>query len=608
MSEIFLKVLNLSISASWLILAVVIGRPFLKKAPKWANGILWVLVALRLVCPFSLKSDFSLIPSAETIPYDIAMQRIPSIDTGISAVNAVINPVIAGSFTPDPMSSANPLRILIPLASIIWIIGILILLLNALVSFLRLKKSVGASIEIKKDIKSCDEVKSPFILGIFHPVIYVPSYMNGDTLSCVIIHENAHIRRRDHWWKPLGYLLLAMHWFNPLCWLAYILLCRDIEMACDEKVIRDMDKDGKAAYAQALLNCSFPKKKISVCPVAFGEIGVQERIKTVLSYQKPVFRVAAAAVIICLVVAICFGTNFAGTVLSRWNSDTVDMNLALKDIRSMSVHYQDLSIACKETDINRILSTMDKVRIGRNPISMNRSEDRSTDLTLEINEHLMLNFGENFQEIWVDDGVKASYSYKIINSETAQELLMDFRFMEKDSNTHILLTKVMEVENEAILVAPVEGALELASAALFRVPIAHMAASPEPVAGDAVEIVYEGGVMESYPAVFESIKNVSVIRMDTVFELNFAGNTSMDTHFVLSEGQPYWSICIQNEGEELINMEMEGICYQIMPNTTQVVSADQPWKAGVYSVSFSSPTPSGMHGYAICSTSETGTD
>lgn len=306
MSEVFLKLLNMSITASWLILAVIIIRPLLKKAPKWINCALWALVALRLVCPFSFESALSLIPSSETVPYDIAMQNAPTIETGISSVNQVINPVITDSFTPDPLNSANPLQILIPVASIVWLMGMVLLLLYALISYLRLKKSVGASIVLKDDIMVCDEVKSPFILGIIKPVVYVPSSMTGETLSCVLNHERAHIRRRDHWWKPLGFLLLSVYWFNPLCWLAYILLCRDIEMACDEKVIRDMDRDEKAAYSQALLNCNFPRKKIAACPLAFGEISVKDRVKSVLNYKKPAFWIIVVAVIACVAVAVCF--------------------------------------------------------------------------------------------------------------------------------------------------------------------------------------------------------------------------------------------------------------------------------------------------------------
>ena len=309
MSAVFLKILNMSITAGWLILAAILARLLLKKAPKWVSCLLWGFVAIRLICPFSFESVFSLIPSSETIPANIAVQHAPSINTGIRIVNEAVNPVISESFAPDPFSSVNPLQVIIPIAAVVWIAGIVILLAYALISYWKLKKSVFVCVPVSERILACDEVQTPFILGVFRPVIYVPSSMNGETLDQVIRHETAHLQRHDHWWKPLGFLLLAVYWFHPLCWIAYILLCRDIEMACDEKVIRGMDTDGVAAYSQALLDCSLPRKRIMACPLAFGEVGVKERVRGVLNYKKPAFWVIAAAVLACVILALCFLTN-----------------------------------------------------------------------------------------------------------------------------------------------------------------------------------------------------------------------------------------------------------------------------------------------------------
>ena len=220
--------------------------------------------------------------------------------------NAAISQI---AFAPALDTSVNPLQVIIPIAAAVWIAGIVIMLAYALVSYLKLKKTVSVCVPIKEGILSCDEVKAPFILGVLRPVIYVPSSMQGETLDYVLRHETAHLQRRDHWWKPLGFLLLSVYWFNPLCWIAYILLCRDIEMACDEKVIRDMDKGDMAAYSQALLDCSFPRKRIAACPLAFGEVGVKERVKGVLNYKKPAFWIILIAVIACIVLAICLMTN-----------------------------------------------------------------------------------------------------------------------------------------------------------------------------------------------------------------------------------------------------------------------------------------------------------
>lgn len=309
MSTVLLKILNMSITANWLILAVVLARGVLKKAPKWVFCLLWGLVAIRLICPFSLESSLSLIPSSETIPVNIEMQQEPVIDSGIIMVDEAVNPVITESFATNPGDSANPLQIVIPIVSIIWITGMCIMLIYALISYLRLKRTVRISVSVGNRIQACDEVKTPFILGVFRPIIYVPSSMSEETLKQVIRHERAHLKRHDHWWKPLGFVLLAIYWFNPLCWIAYILLCRDIEQACDEKVIQDMNKDEILAYSQALLDCSFPRRRVTACPLAFGEVGTKKRVKAVLNYKKPAFWIILIAVIVCIVFAIFLMTN-----------------------------------------------------------------------------------------------------------------------------------------------------------------------------------------------------------------------------------------------------------------------------------------------------------
>ena len=428
MSTVFLKILNMSITASWLILAVVLVRLLLKKAPKWIPCLLWGLVAIRLVCPFSFGSIFSLIPSNETIPTNITVQQEPAINSGITIVNDVINPVIAESFTPAPTDSVNPLQIIIPVAAIVWVSGIVIMLAYALISYIKLKKTVSVCVPVGERILSCDEVKAPFILGVFKPIIYVPSSMSGETLDLVIRHETAHLQRRDHWWKPFGYLLLAFYWFNPLCWIAYVLLCRDIEMACDEKVIRDMNKEEMAAYSQALLDCSFPRRRIAACPLAFGEVGVKERVKGVLNYKKPAFWIIVVAVAACAVIGVCFLTNPSGTALTNWDTDTVNMNKVLSDVHSFSVRYWNTEVACNDAEMNRFIATMGKIKVSSKPVSKSRDEGRSTVFTITINEQLKLNFNEGFDEIWVDNGVKPSYTYRITNPSIAEELLLDFSF------------------------------------------------------------------------------------------------------------------------------------------------------------------------------------
>ena len=310
MNELFLKIINMSISASWLILAVLILRLVLKKAPKWVNVLLWGIVAVRLICPLSFESALSLIPSSETIPLDIEMAAKPTIDSGVPAINSVVNPVLS-SFAPPQhvLTSANPLQIWIPILNIIWLIGVGALLLYTAVSYWRLCRKVDTAVRYKGNIFQSENVSSPFVLGIIKPRIYLPFNMNGQDLEHVVAHEQAHIRRKDHWWKPLGFLLLTIHWFNPLMWLAYVLLCRDIELACDEKVIKELGNEQRADYMQALVSCSVNRRRIAACPLAFGEIGVKERVKSVMNYKKPTFWIILAAIIACVVLAVCFLTD-----------------------------------------------------------------------------------------------------------------------------------------------------------------------------------------------------------------------------------------------------------------------------------------------------------
>lgn len=312
MSEFFLKIVNMSISASWVVVAVLALRFCLKKAPKWVNVLLWGIVAVRMVFPFSIESVLSLIPSAEAISPTIMMEQTPSVQTGVPALNHVINPVISGSFTPVPGASANPLQIWIPVLTGIWLFGIAALFLYSAVSYWRLRRKVCEAVILRGNLYQSEKVCSPFVLGIIKPKIYLPYHMDSRKMDHVIAHEQTHIRRKDHWWKPLGFLLLTIHWFNPLMWFSYVLLCRDIELACDEKVIREMGNEQRADYTQALVACSVNRRLIAACPLAFGEIGVKERVKSVMNYKKPAFWIVLASVIVCAVIAVCFLTNPIG--------------------------------------------------------------------------------------------------------------------------------------------------------------------------------------------------------------------------------------------------------------------------------------------------------
>lgn len=367
MSGIFLKLLNLSISASWLVLAVLALRLVLKRAPKWVNVLLWGMVALRLMLPFSIESVLSLIPSAETVsPEVVQFDPAPTITSGVEFIDNAVNPSLSESFAAAPLASVNPLYVWTYLAGWVWLIGLAAMLLYALVSYLRLRRRVSASIPLRENIYVCDEVPSPFILGIVRPRIYLPSALDEAQRGSVLSHERAHLARRDHWWKPLGFALLAVYWFNPLLWLAYTLLCRDIELACDERVLRGMDAGQVKAYSSALLACSVPRRMIAACPLAFGEVGVGARVKNALRYKKPAFWVVAASVIVCVIVAVCFLTN------PRTDTDAAGLvgfhreQVTYADVTDASgAQPSSVQLTAEETDaVYALLDTLQYKRLG----------------------------------------------------------------------------------------------------------------------------------------------------------------------------------------------------------------------------------------------------
>ena len=367
MSGIFLKLLNLSISASWLVLVVLALRLVLKRAPKWVNVLLWGMVALRLMLPFSIESALSLIPSAETLsPEVVQFDPAPTITSGVELIDNAVNPSLSESFAAAPLASVNPLYVWTYLAGWVWLIGLAAMLAYALVSYLRLRRRVSASIPLRENIYVCDEVPSPFILGIVHPRIYLPSALDEAQRGSVLSHERAHLARRDHWWKPLGYALLAVYWFNPLLWLAYTLLCRDIELACDERVLRGMDAGQVKDYSSALLACSVPRRMLAACPLAFGEVGVGARVKNALRYKKPAFWVVAASVAVCVVVAVCFLTN------PRTDTDAAGLvgfhreQVTYADVTDESgAQPSSVQLTAEETDaVYALLDTLQYKRLG----------------------------------------------------------------------------------------------------------------------------------------------------------------------------------------------------------------------------------------------------
>lgn len=309
MNRIFLELLNHAMISSFLIITVLIVRICIKKAPKWMTCVLWAMVAVKLVLPFPIESVFSLAPSAKPIPMEQEHLPAPQTEPEVTVADKVVKPAPESDFTTGGTASADPMQTVIAFAAVVWIVGMLLLCLYSVGSYRLLKKRVAASRKLSDNVYLCERVDSPFILGILRPGIYLPSGISRDTAECVLEHEKAHLKRYDHIGKPLGFFILIVYWFHPLCWIAYHLFCRDIEFACDEKVTKDKDKEWMANYCQALLDCNVRRRIISACPVAFGEVSVKERVKSVLNYQKPAFWIVAAAVILSIAVAVCFMTS-----------------------------------------------------------------------------------------------------------------------------------------------------------------------------------------------------------------------------------------------------------------------------------------------------------
>ena len=314
MGAVFLKVLNMSITAGWFILAVLCIRLLFRKIPKWMNCLLWGVVAIRLICPFSIESPFSILSSTEPIKSSAVVEGevrndIPSIDSRLTIVQNTINPMLTETFAYNESDSVAPLQVVTFAAGLVWCCGMVLLIICAMGSVVKLHKLVNEAVCVRENIYICDAVKSPFILGIFRPRIYFSSVLREREMDYILAHESAHLKRKDHWWKALGYLLLCIHWFNPLCWVAYSLLCKDIELACDEKAAKNMTFHEKKEYAKVLLSCAGQRSLVMVCPLAFGEVGVKERVKSVLNYKKPTVWIMMATAAVFVILAVCFLTN-----------------------------------------------------------------------------------------------------------------------------------------------------------------------------------------------------------------------------------------------------------------------------------------------------------
>ena len=442
MEALFLKLVNMSITASWLVLAVAAIRLIFRRTPKWALCLLWGLVALRLVCPLSLESALSLIPSGEPLPQEIIYTATPRIHSGVAVVDEAVNPVLEQSLTPAPGASANPTQVWSFVLAWFWAAGAAGMLLYALASYLRLKHRVRTAIPVEPGIKRSEFVESPFVLGLFRPVIYLPIHLEGQDRDYVIAHERAHIRRRDHWWKPLGFALLSVYWFNPVLWLAYILLCRDIEAACDEKVIRDLSREERQAYSKALLHCSIRRKSIAACPLAFGEVGVKDRIKSVMGYKKPGFWVMAAALLLCIVVAVGFLTDPEGMPLMGIQ-DARNYGDLLDNVTEMTLVQEGESRRVQNLD--GAVSALGEIQVRTREASRSRAEDRDASNQVVLNDRLFINFSRDFSRVWIDNQVKPTYTYAVLQPARVKDLFERYGADSGEGETSALPEDISDV-------------------------------------------------------------------------------------------------------------------------------------------------------------------
>jgi len=451
MEDIFIKILNMSITASYFALVLIIIRMLFKKVPKWLSCIMWGLVGLRLVFPFSFESMLSLVPSAETVPTDIMVSTQPHISSGISYINSSLNPIINEAFAPKLDESANPLQLIIPIISALWLIGIIVMLTYAFISYIILRKKTSISIETEKSIFICDRIDSPFILGIIRPKILIPSFISENDKNFILAHEKAHIKRYDHLWKPLGFIILSIHWFNPVMWLSYILLCRDIEGACDEKVIKEMEGTGKKAYSEALINCSAPKKYITACPLAFGETGVKQRIKNVLNYKKPAFWLVIVAVILSVLLSVFFLTD--PTTSSINNIENYE-NI-FRGVEKLQFYMPENFIYTTE-DPGDELRVLKRIKINPEAISDDK-EERKHLYKVKINGKTTVFFDENISKLWIEDNINMGIENSSdINIDENKEASLSYKI----ENPHILIKlfdKIQTPENP-VLSAPTSPA------------------------------------------------------------------------------------------------------------------------------------------------------
>ena len=527
METLFLKLFNMSTTASWLVLAVVILRLLLKKAPKAVAVFLWALVGIRLICPFSFESVLSVIPSTEPIPQAVLTGPDFNIDTGLSPVDSRVNDYLNDRYFEGVTVPAGNGMTVMGVISVIWLVGIAVMLIYTLISYLKIHRKVREAVPYNENIWICDRIAAPFILGVFRPRIYLPSSIDKQDAEFVIAHERAHLKRRDHLIKPLGFLLLTVYWFNPVMWIAYILLCRDIELACDEKVIKELDNEQRADYTQALVACSVNRRMIAACPLAFGEVGVKERVRSVMNYKKPAFWIIILAVIACVGVAVCFLTNP--------KQDSYTLRIVVPAGSQEEFVYSDEEVSTIKNSI-KIWSGdgLGDTEVLLSPVN----KATETGYTATYLTHGMPVEFDAEKDTWFKVGVNMQNPtdediFVYVEVENVEVRISD----ESTPDSITFEAEILEIYDGYFLVKP-EASWAINSADQIEVPMEHMDASPEPEIGDIIEIAFDGEILETYPARIKEVYSIRVIgdisESTDILEI-FRNNISDDETIIVTD-------------------------------------------------------------------------
>ena len=425
MNKVFLTALNASVTASWLVLAIFIVKKLFKNAPSWLIMSLWAFVAIRLVIPFSVESPVSLVPSSETFEMNLLDNGDYYINTGLDVIDEPLNEYMGERYYEGVTVRYNFKNDLISVLWKIWLMGTAAMILHAAYSYIRIKSMLSAATKYKGNIYQSEFVYSPFVLGVFSPKIYIPYDMKEETAAIVISHEQTHIKHSDHLIKLFAYVILCVYWFNPVLHLAYSSFCRDLEIRCDEKVTGNYDIEGRKKYASALLEASARKNSFRTGPLSFGETGIKERIKGIMKYKKPTKTALILSFVLIIFFAVFLMTNppSAGIEdIDVWTENIFDSAERVYAVTPTGEYLLTDSIS-----IENALDALKEIKINKHEISKSRDEDRPRDNIIDLGD-VTLCFNEGCTQVWLDDGVKPSYTYRIKNPQYVTQTFFDGYF------------------------------------------------------------------------------------------------------------------------------------------------------------------------------------